>query len=93
MYVPGHIYTYQVMSAFMSDGNHLMGAFDFQSEAGFAQFVQFAQNPGAVGAITRPQNVAAGDKLVVLSTCNSGALESVGRYLVCGVMVDDHATR
>ena len=93
LYVPGHIYTYQVFSAFMSDGNHLMGAFNFQTETGFAQFAQFAQNPNAVGAVTRPAQIDANSKLVVLSTCNSGALESVGRYLVCGVMVHDQPTK
>lgn len=93
IYTPDHVYTYKVISSFMSDGNHLMGAFNFQSADGFAQFVNYIEYPNVVGAITRPGNVQADSKLVVLSTCNSGGLESVGRYLVCGVMVDDQSVQ
>ena len=88
IYTPDHVYTYKVISAFMSDGNHLMGMFNFQNPAGFAQFVNYIESPNVVGAITRPGNVQADSKIVVLSTCNSGGLESIGRYLVSGVMVN-----
>ena len=91
IYTKDHVYTYKVISAFMSDGNHLMGEFNFRLPAGFAQFVSYIENPNVVGAITRPGNVQADSKIVVLSTCNSGGLESIGRYLVCGVMVDDQS--
>lgn len=89
IYTADHVYTYKAISAFMADGNHLMGEFNFQSEDGFAQFVNYIQAPNVVGAITQPSNVQPNSRIVVLSTCNSGGLESVGRYLVCGVMVND----
>lgn len=91
IYTPEHVYTYKVISAFMGSAYHLMGEFNFQSAAGFAQFVSYIENPNTPGAITRPGNVQSDSKLVVLSTCNSGGLESVGRYLVCGVMIHDQS--
>ena len=93
VYVPGHIYTYEVMSAFMTDDRHLMGKYNFQTDEGFAQFVSDMRNPNAIGANTRSLEVDADDKFVMLSTCNTGALEATGRYMVCGVMVDDQPTR
>lgn len=93
VFVPGHIYTYEIVSAFMSNGNHLMGEFNFQTEEGMAGFINYISNPSAVGAMAREVQAGTGDKFVVLSTCNEGALESVGRYLVCGVMVDDQPTK
>ena len=93
IYVPGHIYTYEIMSAFMADDYHLMGRYNFQTETGFAEFVSNMQNPNVLGANTRNVSVSPNDKVVVLSTCNTGALESTGRYLVSGVMVDDQPTQ
>lgn len=89
LYAPGHVFTYEIVSAFMADDQHLMGRYDFQSDAGFAQFVQDMKDPGVLGANARDVEVGADDKILVLSTCNTGALEATGRYIVCGVMVDD----
>ena len=93
IYAPGHIYTYEIVSAFMTDGSHLMGTYDFQSKTGMDQFVRTIKNPNSMGAMTRDVKAGVNDKYVVLSTCNSGALESVGRYVVCGVMTGDQPTK
>ena len=93
VYTPGHIYTYEIMSAFMSDDQHIMGKYNFQTNSGFSQFVTDFKHPSAIGANVRDVNVTYDSKLLVLSTCNTGALEATGRYLVCGVMVDDQQTK
>ena len=93
VYVDGHIYTYEIISAYMSDDSHIMGMYNFQTNAGFAQFVQAIKNPKAIGANTREFEMSYDSKVVVLSTCNTGALEATGRYVVCGVMVNDQPTK
>ena len=93
VYAPGHIYTYQIMSAFMSDDRHIMGKYNLQTNNGFAQFVSEMKNPDGIGANTRSIELSYESKILVLSTCNTGALEATGRYLVCGVMVDDQPTK
>ena len=92
VYAPGHIYVYEVISAFMSDERHLMGLFNFQDDNDFARFETYIQNPNALGAQTRATELDADSKILVLSTCNTGALEATGRYIVCGVMVYDQPT-
>ena len=93
VYAPGHVYTYEIVSAFMSDERHLMGKYNFQDERGFARFLNDIQNPNAIGANVRPVALDESSKVLVLSTCNTGALEATGRYIVCGVMVDDRPTQ
>ena len=92
VYVPGHVYTYQIASAYMSGDEHLMGKYNFQTEDGFGNFLSDIQNPSALGANARQVSTSSDSKVIVLSTCNTGALESTGRYLVTGVMVDDRQT-
>ena len=93
IYCDGHVYTYKIFSAFMSDDAHLMAKYNFQTEEGMNEFIAGVQNPLILGINTLPVEVSAHDKFIVLSTCNTGALDSVGRYLVCGVMVDDQPTK
>ena len=93
VYTPGHIYTYEIMSAFMADDQHIMGKYNLQTDIGFSQFVADIKHPSAIGANVRDVDVTYDSKLLVLSTCNTGALEATGRYLVCGVMVDDRQTK
>ena len=92
VYAPGHIFTYEIVSAFMSDERHLMGLYNYQDDNDFARFESYIQNPDALGAQTREAELGADSKILVLSTCNTGALEATGRYIVCGVMVDDQPT-
>ena len=88
LYVPGYVYTYKIVSAYMAGDDHLMGMYNFQSDADFERFLGDISNPSAIGANTREVATGLDSKVLVLSTCNTGALDSTGRYLVCGVMVD-----
>ena len=92
VYVPGRVYTYRVFSAFTAGDRHIMDVFNFQSSEGVSEFVDYLKKPGAIDAQVSNVEVKPSDKLLVLQTCNTGALESAGRYLVCGVMVDEQPT-
>ena len=91
IYTPGRVRTYQVFSTFSAGERHIMDAFNFQSDEGFMTFVNYLKNPDAIDAHVVDVPVEAGDKLLVLSTCGTGVLEAQGRYLVCGVLIDDQA--
>lgn len=92
VYVPGHVYTYQVFSAFSAGSRHIMDVFNLQTPEGVSAFVDFLKKPGSIDAHVKDVTVDSDDKIIVLSTCNTGALESTGRYLVCGVLVDEQST-
>jgi sortase B len=92
LYVPGKVYTYQVFSAFAAGERHIMDAFDLSSDEGMASFISYLLDPQTVGAQVRESEVGTRDRLLVLSTCTSGLLESQGRFLVCGVLIDEQQT-
>ena len=91
VYTPGKVRTYEVFSTFSAGDRHIMDAFDLTSDEGFETFVNYVKSPESLDAHVANVQIDAGDKVLVLSTCNTGALESQGRYLVCGVLVDEQA--
>ena len=94
IYAPGHIYTYRIVSAFTTDDQHVLYRYGyFQTFEKLREFEQEILNPHSIQQNVREANLDDSSKIVVLSTCNSGALEDTARYLVCGVMIDDTATR
>ena len=93
VYAPDGVRTYQVFSAFSAGERHIMDAFDFQSEAGFDAFLGYLKQPEAIDAQVTDAEVTADDKILILSTCNTGVVESQGRYLVCGVLVDERSAQ
>jgi sortase B len=92
IYTPGHVRTYQVFSAFSAGDRHIMDAFDLTSAEGFSTFVTYLKSPDAIDAHVTDVEIGDSDKLLVLSTCGTGALQAQGRYLVCGVLIDDQPT-
>ena len=89
VYAPDGVRTYQVFSAFSAGERHIMDAFDFQTEEGLTAFINYLKAPEAIDAQVTDAEVKPSDKILVLSTCNSGVIESQGRYLVCGVLIDE----
>ena len=89
LFTPDRVYTYQVFSTFSAGERHIMDAFNLQSDEGFMTFVNYLKDPGAIDQHVEDVEIKASDKLLVLSTCSPGVLESQGRYLVCGVLTDD----
>jgi sortase B len=93
IYTPGHILTYQVVSAYIYDDRHIMNSFDFTNPQTLQNYFSFVQNPDAWIANTRAgTELSIDDKIVQLSTCMSDPAYSSSRYLVNGVLVDDKLT-
>ncbi|MDO4502348.1 MAG: class B sortase [Coriobacteriia bacterium] len=94
VYAPGHIYTYKIVSAYTTNNRHLMGAYNFYNADQLASFQEQVLNPAAVDKNVRKKTTLdASSKLLVLSTCNTGALAKSARYLVIGVMTNDQPTK
>ena len=93
IYMPGHIMTYRIVSAFTTDDRHVLYRYNyFQKYEELRAFEKEVLDPHSIQQNTRKVDLDDSSKLVVLSTCNSGALEEHGRYLVCGVLIDDQPT-
>lgn len=91
IYIPGHILTYRIYSAFVYDDRHILNSFDFYSEEGFSNFLSETLNPSTmVKNVREGVTVTTADKIVTLSTCTNNKSE---RYLVIGVLKDDRLTK
>ncbi|WP_350454628.1 class B sortase [Slackia heliotrinireducens] len=93
IYAPGHIYTYKIVSAFTTDNSHILATYDFANPDQFASFEDWIAAPESIDVHTREVEMDENSRIVVLSTCNTGAIEQYSRYLVCGVMIDDTSTK
>lgn len=91
IYTPGHIYKYEIMSAFVYDDRHILNSFNFFTDDGYQLFLDECINPTS---LTR--QVKAGvtadieDRIITLSTCTANSTE---RYLVVGVLIEDTKTK
>ena len=91
IFTPGHILTYEIVSAYKYDDRHIMNKFNFEDPAVVREYFDYVMNPTMI-----PQNVREGvtlkddDRLVVLSTCME---TSAFRYLVNGVLISDEETK
>ena len=93
IYAPGHIYTYRIVSAFTTDDQHVLYRYGyFQTYDELREFESEILDPHSIQQNVRDVELDDDSKIVVLSTCNTGALEDNGRYLVCGVLTDDQPT-
>lgn len=91
IYIPGHILTYKIYSAFVYDDRHILNSFNFYSEEGFSDFLNETLNPSSmVKNVRQGVNVTTKDRIVTLSTCTNNKSE---RYLVTGVLTDDRLTK
>ena len=93
IYTPGHIYTYDIVSAFTTDDRHVLYRYNyFQTYDALRSFEQEILDPHALVQNVRETELNDSSKLVVLSTCNTGEFSENSRFLVCGVMIDDQPT-
>lgn len=94
IYAPGHIYTYKIVSAFTTDDRHILYKYKyFQTYEQLREFEEDIQDPHSILQHTRKVKMDDDSKIVVLSTCNTGALSKYGRFIVCGVMTNDRPTQ
>ncbi len=90
IYAPGHIYTYTIFAAYEYDNRHILNSFDFEDDAVWADYLAYATAPTSMNCHTRDVEVTTADRIVTLSTCVG--TNKKARYLVQGVLTDDHPT-
>ena len=91
IYIPGHILTYEIVSAYKYDNRHIMNFFNFDDEEVRADYFDSVLHPTMIPMMVRAgATLDVDDKLVVLSTCMP---DNTFRYLVNGVLVKDEPTK
>lgn len=94
IYTPGHILTYQIVSAYRYDDRHILNSFDFSDETVRREYFDYVLDPTSMVVNVREgATLDTDDTIVQLSTCPVEGSQSGGRYLVTGVLVDDQQTR
>ena len=94
IYTPGHILTYEVVSAYRYDDRHIMNSFDFSDEQVRREYFDYVLNPTSMVVNVRDGvTLDLDDRIVQLSTCPTEGSQSGNRYLVTGVLTSDQATR
>lgn len=91
IYTPGHILTYQIVSAHQYDKRHILNSFDFSDDEDFQGWLDMIQNPKTFRAHVRSGiELTLDSRIVTLSTCiNHGT----NRYLIQGVLISDEPTK
>ncbi len=93
VYVPGHIYTYTVVSSYIYDTRHIMNSFDFSKQDVVDEYFGFVMSPDSISSNVNPDVTLQSDsKLLQLSTCSTAHEESDGRYIVSAVRTADQPT-
>lgn len=91
IYMPGHILTYRLYSAFVYDDRLILNAFDFDNPSDYSRFIEHTLHPTSMNRQVRAGvNVTTDDRIITLSTCTG---VSTQRYLVMGVLIDDTVTQ
>ena len=94
IYTPGHMYTYTVVSAFITDDRHIFSVYNFSKEDQLLQFEHDITHSESVYSAEREDvELDENSRFVVLSTCNPVEIGHTGRFLVCGVLTDDTETK
>lgn len=90
IYTPGHILTYEIVSAYKYDSRHILNSFDFSQEKVFQEYIDFMLAPQSmISAVREDVTVTTADRIVTLSTCID---YGTSRYLVQGVLINDEST-
>lgn len=93
IYIPEHIYTYTVISAFNYDDRHILNSFNFNDPSVRASYYAMLQNPDSLVVQKRSGlNITTDSKIVQLSTCLSGYSYDNQRYIVSGVLTNEQLT-
>ena len=94
MYVPGHIYTYTIVSAYQYDGRHILNSFNFADPTVRQEYFDFVRNPDSImkSVNANAPELTADSKLLQLSTCTEQYHLETLRYIVSAVQVSDQPT-
>ena len=87
IYTPGHILTYEIVSAHQYDKRHILKSFDFSNEDVFQKYLNMIQAPNTFFYHVRDGiTLTTEDRIVTLSTCMN---HGTSRYLIQGVLIND----
>lgn len=90
IYTPGHILTYEIVSAYQYDTRHILNSFDFSKQEVFQAYLDYLLNPKSMIVDVRDGiTLTTDDRIVTLSTCIE---RGAARYLVQGVLISDERT-
>lgn len=90
VYLPHHILTYRIFSAYQYDDRHILNSFDFSDTAVYEDYLKYATNPSSmIKNVREGVTVTTDDRIVTLSTCMN---DKTYRYLIQGVLIDDQYT-
>lgn len=93
VYVPGHIYTYTVVSAYQYDSRHILNSFDFSDEEVRADYFAFVQDPDSILRNVNPDVTLDADSTIIqLSTCTTDLYDTSARFIVTAVLTADTPT-
>ncbi len=88
IYTPEKTYVYTIFAACTAGNGHLLYAYDFDTEAGFDQFVTDVSSVRDMNSHVRTGiGMVYGRKLLTLSTCISG--QSDKRWIVTAVLMNE----
>lgn len=91
VYAPGHIYTYTIASAFITDDTHLMYKYNFFNDAkDLKSFRSMVKRPDALSSVVNASvELTDESRILVLSTCCAQDMGESNRFLVCAVQTGD----
>ncbi len=91
VYIPGHVLTYEVYSAFVYDNRHILNSFDFSKEEDYNAFLQQTLKPTSMRRqVLEGATVTTDSRIITLCTCTASSKE---RFLVMGVLINDQKTQ
>lgn len=92
--MPGHVYTYTIVSAYQYDSRHILNSFDFSDEQALLDYFAFVQDPDSIIRNVNPNvTLDASSKLLQISTCTSDLYDTSARYIISAVQTADQQTR
>jgi sortase B len=87
VYTEDDVLVYQIFAAYNAGDEHILNTYDFTTEEGFADYIEFIKNKAPEdGYIRSSVEVTAQNHIITLSTCTDKSDE---RYLVQGVLLND----
>ncbi len=91
VYLPGHVLTYRIYALFDFSNEHLLWAYDFDTEEGYQKFINKTLNPKTYNRLVREGvTPTTADRVITLSTCqNTGD----GRLLLVAMLESDMQTK
>lgn len=94
VYTPGHILTYEIVSAYEYDNRHILNSVDMSDLSARRAYFDSVLAPDSVVACVREGASIPDDaRLLQLSTCKLGEWHGPDRFIVSAVLTSDQKTK